>query len=150
MVEEYLSQKGVDFEERDVSENQAYAEELVRTTGQMGVPVTLINGQTVIGFDRPRLEQALSQAQKASLGATVADAGKMGGAVRGAYIGNVKAGSAAVKMGLTAGDIIVEVNKQPINSAADLERALSRLSQGSRISLVFVRDNQRLGTEGKL
>ena len=55
MVKEFLSQRGIDFEERDVSRNPAYAQELVRNTGQMGVPVTLIDGQAVIGFDRPQL-----------------------------------------------------------------------------------------------
>jgi glutaredoxin 3 len=150
MVEEFLSQRGVEFEERDVSANPSYAQELVTSTGQMGVPVTIINGQTIIGFDRPRLEQVLNQEQRASLGASVADADKMGLAAAGAYIGKVRPGSNAEKIGLTAGDIIVEVNKQAIAGANDLERALSRLSQGSRISLVIVRDNKRQGVEGKL
>lgn len=151
MVEEFLSQKGVDFEERDVSANPDYAQELVRNTGQMGVPVTIINGQTIIGFDRPRLEQVLSQSQRASLGASVADADKMaGGTTRGAYVGKVRPGSSAEKIGLMAGDIIVEVNKQAVAGANDLDKALSRMSQGSRISLVFVRNNQRQGAEGKL
>lgn len=151
MVEEFLSQKGVDFEERDVSANPDYAQELVRNTGQMGVPVTLINGQTIIGFDRPRLEQVLSQSQRASLGASVADADRMaGGPTRGAYVGKVRPGSSAEKIGLMAGDIIVEVNKQAVAGANDLDKALSRMSQGSRISLVFVRNNQRQGAEGKL
>jgi len=48
MVKEFLSRKGIDFEERDVSRNASYAQELVRSTGQMGVPVTIINGQTVV------------------------------------------------------------------------------------------------------
>jgi glutaredoxin 3 len=151
MVEEFLSQRGVDFEERDVSANPDFAEELVRNTGQMGVPVTIINGQTVVGFDRARLEQVLSQEQRASLGASVADADKMaGGATPGAYIGRIKPGSSAERVGLMTGDIIVEINKQTIASASDLERILSRLSRGSRISLVFVRDNKRQGAEGKL
>jgi len=58
MVKEFLSQRGVSFEERDVPQNPSYAQELSKT-GQMGVPVTIINGQTVVGFDRSRLEQLL-------------------------------------------------------------------------------------------
>jgi len=62
-VKEFLSQRGIAFEERDVSRNQSYAQELVRSTGQMVVPVMIINGQTVVGFDRGRLEQLLAQTQ---------------------------------------------------------------------------------------
>jgi glutaredoxin 3 len=151
MVKEFLSQRGVDFEERDVSINPTYAQELVNATGQMGVPVTIINGQAIIGFDRDRLAQVLSQEQKPSLGAAVADAGRVtSGSAAGAYIGKVRPGSLAEKMGLVAGDIIVEVNTQNIASAADLERSLSRLASGSWISVVFLRNNMRHGAEGKL
>ena len=155
MVKEFLSQKGADFEERDVSVNPAYAQELVRNTGQMGVPVTIINGESIIGFDRDRLEQVLSQAQRPSFGAAVTDAGKVtvpggAGVNAGAYIGRVRPGSLADKMGLQPGDIIVEVNKQPIVSAGDLERIISSLGKGSWISVVFVRGNNRHGAEGKL
>ena len=37
MVKEFLSQKGISFEERDVAANASYAQELMSTTGQMGV-----------------------------------------------------------------------------------------------------------------
>jgi glutaredoxin len=80
MVKEFLSQKGISFQERDVSINQSYAQELVKSTGQMGVPVTVINGQTVIGFDRGRLEQLLTKtqtSQRPPFGASIADASKI-------------------------------------------------------------------------
>jgi glutaredoxin 3 len=155
MVEEFLSQRGVNFEKRDVAENPAYAEELVRTTGQMGVPVILISGQTIIGFDKPRLEQAISQIQRPSLGAAVADADRItmrAGtiAAAGAYVGKVRPGSLAEKMGLTSGDIIIEVNKQKVANTADLEREVSKTGEGSRVSLVFIRDGIRHSAEGKM
>jgi len=77
MVKEFLSQKEIGFEERDVSRNPSYAQELLRNTGQMGVPVTIINGQIVVGFDRGRLEQLVTQTQtiqRPSFGASIADA----------------------------------------------------------------------------
>ena len=151
MVKEFLSQKGVEFEERDVSLNRAYARELVESTGQMGVPVTIIDGQAVIGFDRGRLEQILSQAQRPSFGAAVADAaGRTAGAGSGALIGRVRPGSPAERMGLAAGDIIVELNTQVIKGADDLQNALARLGQGSRISVVFIRERMRRAAEGRL
>ena len=80
MVKEFLSQKGIGFKEHDVSRDRAAAQELVDRTGQMGVPVTVIDGQIIIGFDRARLEQALNmeqQRERHSFGAAIADASKI-------------------------------------------------------------------------
>jgi glutaredoxin 3 len=156
MVKEFLSQKGISFEERDVAANASYAQELMSTTGQMGVPVTVIDGQAVVGFDRARLEQLTAQTQtkgRPSFGASIADAGKItaregSGVTLGAYIGGVRRGSAAERIGLAPGDIITELNMRPIANAGDLEGALSNLSKGSRLSLVFLRGNKTITTEG--
>ncbi|MFC1943684.1 PDZ domain-containing protein [Chloroflexota bacterium] len=156
MVKEFLSQRGIGFQERDVSGNPAYAQELASNTGQMGVPVTIINQQAVIGFDRARLEQLLAQTQagqRPSFGASIADASKItakqgSGITLGAYIGRVRSGSVAERIGLASGDIIIELNMKNIANASDLERALSNLSRGSRISLVLLRGNKKMATEG--
>jgi glutaredoxin 3 len=156
MVKEFLSQKGIGFQERDVSRNPAYAQELVNNTGQMGVPVTIINQQVVIGFDRPRLEQLLASTpggQRPSFGASIADASKItakqgSGITLGAYVGRVRPGSVAERLRLASGDIIIELNMKNIANASDLERALSGLSKGSRLSLVFLRGNKKLASEG--
>ena len=109
----------------------------------------------IIGFDRTRLEQVLSQLQRPSLGATVADASKITakqgtGITIGAYVGKVRPHSLADRLGLAAGDIITEVNMKRIANADDIESALSKLSKGSRISLVFLRGNKTMTTEGAL
>lgn len=156
MVKDFLSQRGISFEERDVSRNPSYAQELVNSTGQMGVPVTIIAGQVVVGFDRSRLEQLTAQArtrQRPSFGAAIADASritaKQGAAViLGAYVGGVRPGSVAERAGLAPGDIIIELNMRHIANADDLEDALSNLSSGSRFSLVFLRGNRTMTTEG--
>jgi glutaredoxin 3 len=156
MVKDFLSQKGISFEERDVARNPSYAQELVNSTGQMGVPVTVIDGQVVVGFDRGRLEQLTSQTRKGqrpSFGASIADAGKITaeqglGVTIGAYIGGVRPGSVAQRIGLAPGDIITELNMRRIANADDLEDALANLSSGSRVSLVFLRGNKTIATEG--
>jgi glutaredoxin-like YruB-family protein len=156
MVKEFLSQKGVSFDERDVSRDPSYAQELVNSTGQMGVPVTIINGQTVVGFDRGRLEQLISQTrtgQRPPFGASITDASKMAaaralGIVLGAYVGRVRPGSIAERIGLAPGDVITELNMKPIANAGDLEDALSNLNSSSRFSVVFLRGNETLTTEG--
>ncbi len=148
MVKEFLSQRGVAFEERDVSTDPVAGQEMVDKTGQMGVPVTLIDGQTIIGFDRPRLEQALAKMQKPAPGLGAAVASSHAGA--GAYVGRVRPGSAAERLGLQPGDIIVKVNRQPVASADDLKRIVSDLGQGAHIYVTFARDGSELTAEGIL
>ena len=158
MVKEFLSQKDIGFEERDVSRNPSYAQELVGKTSQMGVPVTIINGQIVVGFDRVRLEQLLNQKQtiqRPSFGASIADASKITarksvGITIGAYVGIVRPGSVAMRIGLILGDIITEINMKRIANARDLEHALSSLNNGSRFSLLFLRSNEVKSAEGML
>lgn len=55
----FLAEHGVDFREVDVSIDEAAAIELVRRTGQYGVPVIDVGGALVVGFNRSRLEQLL-------------------------------------------------------------------------------------------
>ena len=156
MVKEFLSQRGIGFQERDVSRNPSYAQELMKSTGQMGVPVTIINKQAVIGFDRARLEQLLAQSQvgqRPTFGASIADASKVtakqgSGITLGAYVGRVGPNSVSERIGLAPGDIITELNLQRIANADDLERALANLNRGSRFSLVFLRGNRTITAEG--
>ena len=55
----YLRTQGVAFRDVDVSRDPAAARDLVRRTGQMGVPVIEIDGQPIVGFDQARIDSAL-------------------------------------------------------------------------------------------
>jgi glutaredoxin 3 len=55
----YLNSQGVAFRDVDVSRDPAAARDLVRRTGQMGVPVIEIDGQSIVGFDQARIDLAL-------------------------------------------------------------------------------------------
>ncbi len=57
-VKEFLSQNGVEFTERNVAADEAALAELQKL-GYMTTPVTLVDGQAVVGFDRAKLEQFL-------------------------------------------------------------------------------------------
>ncbi len=59
-VKEFLSQKGISYTERDVSQDQGALDELQRL-GFMTTPVTVIDTDVVVGFDRDKLEAALTQ-----------------------------------------------------------------------------------------
>ncbi len=57
MVKDYFKSKNVHFEDIDVSRNQNAAMEMIRKSGQSGVPVIDFNGEIIVGFDRSRLEK---------------------------------------------------------------------------------------------
>ena len=150
----YLAERNVSFVEHDVSRDRAAAEDMVRKTGQMGVPVITIDDDVVVGFDRARLDQLLSRYEKQAkphFGLRVADAEKMAGKfglapVSGALIGGVASGSLGDKAGLKEKDIIVEINSHPVNSADNLQRILSGSAAGDRLSITFLRDGERRQT----
>jgi glutaredoxin 3 len=55
MLKNFLQAQGLTFKEVNVQLNQAAANKLVETTGQLGVPQTEINGQWVLGFDPEKI-----------------------------------------------------------------------------------------------
>ncbi len=65
MVKQYFDKLGIEYEERNVERDQKYAAESVQKSSQMGIPVIDIDGQIIIGFDRPKIDAAL-QAKQAS------------------------------------------------------------------------------------
>ena len=127
---------------------------MVRLTGHMGVPVIVIDGQAVVGFDRPRLEQLLASGggQRPRFGLRVADASRMaqrtgGVPIFGALVGSVVTSSPGERAGLRNGDIITEINLKSIRNADDLEQALAGLTHGSRVTIVFLRGGEKLRSE---
>ncbi len=55
----YLRSRGVRFRDVDVSRDRAAARDMVRRSGQQGVPVLDIGGKIVVGFDRAKIDQLL-------------------------------------------------------------------------------------------
>ena len=125
--------------------------EMIRLSGQQGVPVIAVDDQVVVGFNRPRLEQILAQRAGAapggrkSLGASVADAATIalrrpGIPTSGAYVGGVRPGSPAEAEGLRAGDVIVAAGGTPIGNAAGLEAALRNAPPGQSVPISYQRN----------
>jgi len=56
----YFREKNIRFTDVDVSRDQNAARDMQRRTGQMGVPVILINNKPIVGFDKPRIMQMLN------------------------------------------------------------------------------------------
>jgi glutaredoxin len=60
MAKEFLSRKGVEYVELDVSRDRAALDEMVRLAGALSVPVITACEQVLIGFDQQRLEQMIN------------------------------------------------------------------------------------------
>jgi glutaredoxin-like YruB-family protein len=59
-AKDYLDKKGVAYTDKDVDSDRSIAEEAMKVSGQTGIPVLNINGQIIIGFDRPKIDAALA------------------------------------------------------------------------------------------
>ncbi len=57
-VKEFLSEKGVEFIEKNIQTDAEARKELMKK-GIMAVPVVEIDGETIVGFDRDRIEELL-------------------------------------------------------------------------------------------
>ncbi len=60
-VKRYFREKGVSFKEINVEKDPAAARDLVKKTGQGGVPVIKIGGAWIVGFDKGRIERELAR-----------------------------------------------------------------------------------------
>lgn len=58
-LKSYLNKNQIRYTEIDVSRNEEAAREMVRRSGQQGVPQTLIGGEMIVGFDRARINRLL-------------------------------------------------------------------------------------------
>ncbi len=58
-LKEFLKERKIAFENIDVSKDEAALKEMVEKSGQMGVPVSEIDGQIVVGFDKERISNLL-------------------------------------------------------------------------------------------
>jgi glutaredoxin-like YruB-family protein len=59
-AKEYLTKKGVVYKDVNVALDRVAAQEMVRKSGQMGVPVITVDGKVIIGFDVRELDRLLA------------------------------------------------------------------------------------------
>ena len=58
-AKQYFRKNQIPFKDVDVSKDQAAARDMVRRSGQQGVPQIRIGSKTIIGFDRPKIDRLL-------------------------------------------------------------------------------------------
>ena len=59
MTKDFFKSNNVQYQEFDVASDLKAREEMIQKSGQFGVPVTDIDGNLIIGFDRARLAELL-------------------------------------------------------------------------------------------
>lgn len=55
----FFKEKGIAYTEYNVAQDREKREELIEKSGQMGVPVIVIDGKMIVGFNQPRIKQLL-------------------------------------------------------------------------------------------
>ncbi len=61
MAKKYLDGLGIKYKDIDVDSDPAAAQALVQKTGQAGIPVLLIGNDTILGFDKAKIDAALDK-----------------------------------------------------------------------------------------
>ena len=59
-MKEYLSRKEIPFTDYDVAADKEKAKEMIEKTGQMAVPVILVDDEIVVGFNQAKLDELLA------------------------------------------------------------------------------------------
>ena len=58
-AKQYLKDNNIEFTNFDVGSDQTKAQEMMKKSGQMGVPVIDIEGEIIVGFDKEKIKEAL-------------------------------------------------------------------------------------------
>ncbi len=58
-AKQFLKDSAVSFEDIDVSMNHEAAQEMIKRTGQMAVPVIDIEGELIVGFNKDKIKKLL-------------------------------------------------------------------------------------------
>ena len=59
MTKAFFKENNVEYSEKDVASDATAREDMIKKSGQMGVPVTDIDGELTVGFDKERLSGLL-------------------------------------------------------------------------------------------
>ena len=58
-TKEFFKQNNIKYKEIDVGKDERAAQEMVKKSGHMGVPVVDVDGKIIVGFDEEKLKEAL-------------------------------------------------------------------------------------------
>jgi len=59
-LKEFLKEKGINFEEIDVSKDEKARDEMIKKSGRLEAPILEIDGEIVVGFDKEKIVKLLN------------------------------------------------------------------------------------------
>ena len=59
MAKDYFDDNKIEFTQKDVAVDAEAQKEMIAKSQQMGVPVIDIDGEIIVGFDKPKIEKLL-------------------------------------------------------------------------------------------
>ena len=144
------------FVEKDVAKDYAAAVEMIRLSGQQGVPVTVADGDVILGFDQQKfakLAEKFAGPKRPPLGILAADAEEylakhpdkaenVPAGAKGVYIGKIRPKTVAARAALKPGDIITSFAGKRVRNMAALDQMVETLKAGDQATAKFIRDGE--------
>ena len=149
------------YVEKDVSRDYSAAMEMIRRSGQQGVPVITTENEVIVGFDQVRLgriAERFAGPKRPPLGLLAANtesyfarhpeaAAKTPAGTKGVYVGEVRAGSVAEGAGLRPADIVIGLAGKRIRDMAMLDQMVDTIKAGESVEIRYIRDgNEQTAT----
>jgi S1-C subfamily serine protease len=130
--------------------------EMIRVSGQQGVPVTVANGDVILGFDQrkfAKLAEEFAGPKRPPLGILAADAEeyltkhpekaeKIPAGTKGVYVGKVRPNTVAARGNLKPGDVITSFAGKRVRTMAALDQMVETLKPGDKATAKFIRDGE--------
>jgi serine protease Do len=130
--------------------------EMIRVSGQQGVPVTVANGDVILGFDQrkfAKLAEKFAGPKRPPLGILAADAEeyltkhpekaeKIPAGTKGIYVGKVRPNTVAARGGFKPGDIITSFAGKRVRTMTTLDQMVETLKPGDKATAKFIRDGE--------
>jgi S1-C subfamily serine protease len=130
--------------------------EMIRVSGQQGVPVTVANGDVILGFDQrkfAKLAEKFAGPKRPPLGILAADAEeyltrhpekaeKIPAGTKGVYVGKVRPNTVAARSSLKPGDVITSFAGKRVRTMAALDQMVETLKPGDKATAKFIRDGE--------
>jgi serine protease Do len=130
--------------------------EMIRVSGQQGVPVTVANGDVILGFDQrkfAKLAEKYAGPKRPPLGILAADAEeyltkhpekaeKIPAGTKGVYVGKVRPKTVAARGNLKPGDVITSFAGKRVRTMTALDQMVDTLKPGDKATAKFIRDGE--------
>lgn len=134
--------------------------EMVRRSGQQGVPVTATSDEVIVGFDEAKLTRMIERVSAPRrpplgvLGANAMDylsrhqeaAADVPAGTTGVYVGDIRPGSVAARSDLQRGDIVIGFAGKRVKDMSGLDSLVSVVKAGSTVTVRYLRGGQEEST----